>query len=91
MDRAPVYGTDSESPQVSNSQDVTPPAPARNSTCYSTQPPNQPQDAPDTPADLAEIIASWPSLPEAVKAGIVAMVKASCPTPTPEADGESKE
>jgi len=29
------------------------------------------------PPDLAEIAAAWPHLPEAVKAGILAMVKAS--------------
>lgn len=36
--------------------------------------------APD--ADLAALVAAWPTLPEAIRAGIVAMVKAaalSCP------------
>jgi len=28
-------------------------------------------------AGLAEVVAAWPTLPEAVKAGIVAMVKAA--------------
>ncbi|MGO8903887.1 MAG: hypothetical protein ACLQU5_36960 [Isosphaeraceae bacterium] len=31
---------------------------------------------PDNP-DLAAVVAAWPSLPEAIKAGIVAMVKAA--------------
>ena len=47
--------------------------------------PNTPQDpqAPDLLLvlerwpDLAEIVAVWPSLPEAIKAGIVAMVRAA--------------
>jgi hypothetical protein len=29
--------------------------------------------------DLAAVMAAWPALPEAVRAGIVAMVKASVP------------
>ena len=28
-------------------------------------------------ADLAAVVAAWPNLPDAVKAGIVAMVKAA--------------
>jgi len=31
----------------------------------------------ETPSDLAAVIDAWPGLPEAVRAGIVAMVKAS--------------
>jgi hypothetical protein len=31
------------------------------------------------PADLASVVAAWPKLPAAVRAGIVAMVKASNP------------
>jgi len=38
---------------------------------------------PDAPApshpDLAQVIAAWPTLPAALKAGILAMVKAACP------------
>jgi len=36
--------------------------------------------APDVaalPSELAAVVAAWPSLPDAVRAGIVAMVKAS--------------
>jgi hypothetical protein len=29
------------------------------------------------PPELAAVVAAWPSLPEAVRAGIVAMVKAA--------------
>jgi hypothetical protein len=36
-----------------------------------------PTEAPSMPPDLAEVVAAWPSLPEAVKAGIVAMVQAT--------------
>ena len=37
----------------------------------------QQNSAPALPADLAEVNAAWSALPDAVKAGIVAMVKAS--------------
>ena len=77
LDRASVFGTEARVPQVAKSKEDTQPSPSPNSACYSAQPPNQPQDTPETPADLAEVMASWPHLPEAVKAGIVAMVKAA--------------
>ncbi|MCA9280375.1 MAG: hypothetical protein H6815_05995 [Phycisphaeraceae bacterium] len=32
-----------------------------------------------TDSDLAEVMAAWDALPEAVKAGIVAMVRAAAP------------
>jgi hypothetical protein len=35
----------------------------------------------ERPDDLATVINAWDRLPEAVKAGIVAMVKASLPNP----------
>jgi hypothetical protein len=35
--------------------------------------------APETPADLADVAATWPTLPEPGRAGIVAMVRASEP------------
>jgi hypothetical protein len=35
--------------------------------------------APAAP-DLADLISAWPTLAEALKAGIVAMVKAACPS-----------
>ena len=36
-----------------------------------------PTDPADTPSDLAAVVEAWPNLPEALRAGIVAMVKAS--------------
>ena len=39
---------------------------------------DKPDDKPaDIAPDLARVIGAWPDLPEAVKAGILAMVKAS--------------
>ena len=45
----------------------------------------QPQKAKQNPkqlshedSDLAELIRAWPALPDAIKAGIIAMVRASC-------------
>jgi len=35
-----------------------------------------PNDNCNTDPDLAAVVATWPSLPEAIKAGILAMVKA---------------
>ena len=78
MDRASVYGTESDSSQVVNSKEDTQLSSSDNSAYCSARPPKQAQGTPETPADLAEVVASWPDLPEAVKAGIVAMVKAAC-------------
>ena len=33
--------------------------------------------SPNLPPGLAEIVAAWPELPEAIRAGILAMVKAA--------------
>ena len=38
-----------------------------------------PPVTPPTDADLAGVVKAWPSLPDALKAGIVAMVKAAAP------------
>ncbi len=35
----------------------------------------QPYGSPNLPPRLAEIVAAWPELPEAIRAGILAMVK----------------
>ena len=52
-------------------------------------PPHQRSLAPDlihdtcqTDLDLARIVDAWPMLPEAVRAGILAMVKAALPEPS---------
>jgi hypothetical protein len=39
----------------------------------------QPYGTPELPPDLAAVENAWPDLPEAIKAGIVAMVKAAWP------------
>ena len=39
-------------------------------------------DTCQTDPDLARIVDAWPTLPEAVRAGIVAMVKAALPDPS---------
>ncbi len=36
-----------------------------------------PNDTCKTDPDLAAVVAAWPDLPEAIKAGILAMVKAA--------------
>jgi hypothetical protein len=38
---------------------------------------------PNVDADLAAVMAAWPELPEGIKAGIMAMVKASHPDTRP--------
>jgi len=39
----------------------------------------KPQDTPEMPPDLAQVVAAWAHLPEAVKAGILAIVRTSHP------------
>jgi hypothetical protein len=39
--------------------------------------PQLPTDTCKTDSDLAAVVAAWPDLPEAIKAGILAMVKAT--------------
>ena len=36
-----------------------------------------PYEASNQPIDLAEVVDTWPSLPEALKAGILAMIRAA--------------
>ncbi len=31
----------------------------------------------ETPPDLAEVVAAWPELPEAIRAGILAMIRSA--------------
>jgi hypothetical protein len=41
-----------------------------------------------TPHDLADVVAAWPTLPEAIRAGILALVKAASVSPSPrDSDG----
>jgi hypothetical protein len=40
-----------------------------------------PTDNCQLPPDLAAVVAAWPSLPEAIRAGILAMVKAASVLP----------
>ena len=54
----------------------------RGSNLHPTVPydsPHLPHDTRQTDPDLAAIVDAWPTLPEPIKAGIVAMVKASGP------------
>jgi hypothetical protein len=39
-------------------------------------------DTCQTDPDLARIVDAWPTLPEAIRAGIVAMVQAALPKPS---------
>jgi hypothetical protein len=46
---------------------------------------------PDSPSDLAAVVNAWPDLPEALRAGIVAMVQASLGhTDSPENTGNRR-
>jgi hypothetical protein len=36
-----------------------------------------PYATPEVPPDLADVVTAWPNLPAAIRAGILAMVKAS--------------
>lgn len=73
MDRASVFGTDSESTETTPKQGDTAGGSPANSAYYSAQAPNRPE----IPRELGEVIDAWADLPEAVKAGILAMVKAA--------------
>ena len=39
--------------------------------------PTDPDSTPESDPDLAAIVTAWPTLPEAIRAGIVAMVRAT--------------
>ncbi len=73
MDRASVYGTEAtntQPPESSNTCDDSSPS-ACHSLCQTRA-----ETAPLDP-DLAALVKVWPDLPQAVRAGIVAMVKAA--------------
>jgi len=72
LDRASVYGTDDLSPQALHSQEDTSDGQEARSARRSAQDEIRPDPLPSDP-DLARIIAVWPELSHAVRAGIVAM------------------
>jgi hypothetical protein len=37
----------------------------------------------EIPPDLAAVVTAWPSLPEPIRAGILAMIRAAAPVPNP--------
>ena len=78
LDRASVYGTEDAPSQAPQDQSDTPSDRAARSACAAPGPENAPQTT-DSDPDLAKVTDAWPTLPEAVKAGIVAMVKAVRP------------
>ena len=70
LDRASVYGTEDENPQP----------PCSSKTCIDSEPcacHSLCQTPVKDDPDLAALLDAWPTLPEPVKAGIVAMVKAA--------------
>ena len=73
LDRASVFGTEGQNPQATESTKTyeTPDPCACPSLCQ-----NRAQNAP-VDADLAAVVGAWADLPQAIKAGIVAMVKAA--------------
>jgi len=73
LDRASVFGTDTQSAQVLN-QEVDREFPlAARSACAARSAKELETEEPY--ADLAQVIKAWPDLPEAIKAGILAMIK----------------
>ena len=61
--------------KCNETQEVTNPADPARSASAAQNAEIAPEPAPD--ADLAKVIQAWPKLPEAVKAGVLAMVKAA--------------
>jgi len=72
LDRASVYGTDDKKSQGACGETTC--GNHTNGACHSLC-----QTLAETGPELAVIVTAWPSLPEAVKAGISAMVRASVP------------
>jgi hypothetical protein len=64
---------------VSSRQDATECGPIRSPTA--TQ--NATRDCVVADADLAAVVSAWPELPQPIKAGILAMVKAAGPCDRP--------
>jgi len=76
LDRASVFGTEGESTQVVNPQDVSESDGAARSACAAHRTKNAAKPT-DSDPDLQHLIDCWPDLPEAIKAGIVAMVESA--------------
>jgi len=79
LDRASVFGTEAKSAEPTESQELTETADGARSACAA---PGSKNDLKTNIADgdLARVIGAWPHLPEPVRAGIAAMVKAARPT-----------
>jgi len=72
LDRASVYGTDAANPQG-----------ASESSTYGNGPDRACHSLCQTDADFALLARRWPHLPDALKAGILAMVKDAGATDAP--------
>jgi len=81
LDRASVYGTDSRQTEPPKPQALTQNAIADDSAPMSAQVSKPAITDQRSDPELAQVIEAWAGLPEALKAGIVAMVKAACPEP----------
>jgi len=65
----PVFKTGDANPEPQTPQQVT-------ETANSVLPSGLPDSVPIDP-DLAAVVEAWPKLPEAIKAGILAMIRAA--------------
>ena len=85
LDRASVFGTEAAHPQGQGQSGLTASPATPDSAPGSAQPPKPAIISPQASAaiqaqadpDLALLLDAWADLPEALKAGIVAMVKAA--------------
>jgi hypothetical protein len=73
LDRASIYGTEADNPQPPS--DTGTYGVSAGGACHNPCQ-NRAEIAPQAP-DLADLISDWPTLPEPIKAGILAMVKAA--------------
>ncbi len=75
MDRASVYGTEGQSSQVANPQEVRDPDIDARSTCAALSPKNTPKVT-DLAPNLADVITAWPNLPDHIKQTIESLIEA---------------
>lgn len=73
-------------PETSGNTGVAGESGAESGALSSDSAPNATPDAPTDP-ELAAVVTAWPDLPPAIRAGIVALVKAGTPTGT---EGEGR-